>query len=94
MTDNIERRIQALEKVAHKPFDFTALIARIEALEAATLGPKPSQPIHSQAMLAWEKIKDNLRLHYVYSDALTAEHKRAIDEEQIQVIRMHMGEKS
>lgn len=29
-----EERLQALEKVAHVPFDFTHLITRLEALEA------------------------------------------------------------
>lgn len=35
-TDEIEKRLSALEEHSHVPFDFTELIERIEALEAAT----------------------------------------------------------
>lgn len=34
-TDEIEKRLSALEEHSHVPFDFTELIERIEALEAA-----------------------------------------------------------
>lgn len=47
---------------------------------------------YAAAALTWEKIKDNLRDHSLYDlDNVDTELAREIDQEQIEVIRAHMG---
>lgn len=100
---SIHQRLAALEQDSHKPFDFTALVDRIEALETATSVAlatpaalhRAREAQYQYAKLAWEKIKENLVGRHVApllnGNTLLAESEREIDEEQIEVIRMHMG---
>lgn len=43
---DIDKRLTAVEKIAHEPFDFTHLVRRLERLEATVLGgnDEPSPP--------------------------------------------------
>lgn len=95
----VEDRLAELERKSHEPFDFTALLGRVETLETATsvafATPAELHRAHEAqyqyAKLAWEKIKDNLRDRSILDFEDIPELMREVDEEQIEVIRMHMG---
>lgn len=99
MPRDLEARLADLERKAHEPFDFTALLGRIETLETATSVHlnmpaaihRASEAQYQYAKLAWEKIKDNLRDRSLYRGVIGDALEGEIDEEQIEVIRMHMG---